>query len=461
MSKNRFFLFTLLSILSLSACGGVSDSAVKPAEIIRGTTNNETLNGYRSFELGEAILLFMPDKNMDSISWDYRLDSPISWLTDGFKKEEKTKFFRRHGLMRINVMGTPASVLKKTKEEMPWVVTYSTENQSALGVESILLSVGENGISSNLNRCMGSLYENCSFDAEKSMSAVGITYQKVCQEGSIFGYELKHPAKRTVLARQIDEGGSHWVYSDFELVFSKDAKDLCKYDDDDVTSVTDKVQSTSENPTTSDEQLKLALHYDIQKDQKKAVYWYTKAAEQGNVDAQLMLASYCESFLQPKDTKKALYWYRKAADNGDPDAQFTLGKKYLNGENIEKNTDQAIYWFTKSAQQGYQDAKEILLKIKGEKISREFSKKPQNKSKNGLMTEIIARCQNTMGQHGAAMVKACVDQDLEAFNTMLAMEYSKNKSFSRCKETVMEYGFAMIKSCIEQDSQAEEALKRY
>ena len=66
MSKNRFFLFTLLSILSLSACGGVSDSAVKPAEIIRGTTNNETLNGYRSFELGEAILLFMPDKNMDA-----------------------------------------------------------------------------------------------------------------------------------------------------------------------------------------------------------------------------------------------------------------------------------------------------------------------------------------------------------------------------------------------------------
>lgn len=30
------------------------------------------------------------------------------------------------------------------------------------------------------------------------------------------------------------------------------------------------------------------------------------------------------------------------------------------------------------------------------------------------MEEIIARCEELMGEHGAAMVKACVDQDLEA-----------------------------------------------
>jgi hypothetical protein len=41
-----------------------------------------------------------------------------------------------------------------------------------------------------------------------------------------------------------------------------------------------------------------------------------------------------------------------------------------------------------------------------------------NYEKRNLMQEIIARCRTQMGEYGAAMVKACVDRDIEAENAL-------------------------------------------
>ncbi|MCX8596551.1 sel1 repeat family protein [Gilliamella sp. B3486] len=41
------------------------------------------------------------------------------------------------------------------------------------------------------------------------------------------------------------------------------------------------------------------------------------------------------------DKKKALYWYTKAADNGDTQAMHNLGVMYYKSDRIEKNSDLA------------------------------------------------------------------------------------------------------------------------
>lgn len=48
----------------------------------------------------------------------------------------------------------------------------------------------------------------------------------------------------------------------------------------------------------------------------------------------------------------------------------------------------------------------------GNKYDEKINKGEQEK--NNSMQEIISRCRTQMGKYGAAMVKACVDQDIEA-----------------------------------------------
>ena len=63
-----------------------------------------------------------------------------------------------------------------------------------------------------------------------------------------------------------------------------------------------------------------------------------------------------------KDEEQAVYWYSKAAEQGIVDAQYNLGVCYYNGEGVAKDKDKAKYWLEKSASQGYEPAKDVLLK---------------------------------------------------------------------------------------------------
>lgn len=79
----------------------------------------------------------------------------------------------------------------------------------------------------------------------------------------------------------------------------------------------------------------------------------------------------------------------------------------------------------------------------------------------GEKEEIIARCRKQMGEYGSAMVKACVDQDIEAANA-LAKYPAKAKSFiARCYGQMSEYGWSMVKACADQDIEAEKSLGGY
>ena len=105
-------------------------------------------------------------------------------------------------------------------------------------------------------------------------------------------------------------------------------------------------------------QYSLALGYESgsvgEVNQKKAIYWYEKAAVCGHVDAQINLACcYQRGEGVFPDMDKAAYWFEKAAIQGAADAQLSLGLYYFHGDgaNKEKDYEKAFYWFMKAAKQ--------------------------------------------------------------------------------------------------------------
>ena len=54
--------------------------------------------------------------------------------------------------------------------------------------------------------------------------------------------------------------------------------------------------------------------------------------------------------------KKAIYWFSIAAEQGSAEAQFYLGIMYANGEGVRKDNKAALEWFTLAGEQGHSDA---------------------------------------------------------------------------------------------------------
>ena len=100
--------------------------------------------------------------------------------------------------------------------------------------------------------------------------------------------------------------------------------------------------------------------YDVEEDIKQAIYWYTKSADQGNADAQYALGDcytyrqYCE---EPNPTE-AFKWYKKAAEQecADGKFQYKLGRCYERGYGVGQNMGQALECYRKAAEQNYADA---------------------------------------------------------------------------------------------------------
>ena len=124
----------------------------------------------------------------------------------------------------------------------------------------------------------------------------------------------------------------------------------------------------------------------VPEDDKEAVKWYRKAAEQGLVGAQYNLGQmYYKGEGAPKDFKEAVKWYRKAAEQGGVYAQVSLGYMYVNGEGVPEDLVTAYAWWNIAAANGNARAKRIkpLLANKmttdqiaeGQKLSREMLKK--------------------------------------------------------------------------------------
>ena len=60
-----------------------------------------------------------------------------------------------------------------------------------------------------------------------------------------------------------------------------------------------------------------------------------------------------------KNIEKAKYWYSKAAENGDAEAQYNLGSIYI----YENNSTLGKNYLLKSAKQGNEKAKRKLERL--------------------------------------------------------------------------------------------------
>lgn len=92
----------------------------------------------------------------------------------------------------------------------------------------------------------------------------------------------------------------------------------------------------------------------IDLNEKKALKWFERAAEQGNTAAKFRLAEFYEYGKGTETNKElAMIWCRRAARDGYAEAQYHLAHCYFFGEGIEENKTEAIKWYKKAAEQGH------------------------------------------------------------------------------------------------------------
>lgn len=86
-------------------------------------------------------------------------------------------------------------------------------------------------------------------------------------------------------------------------------------------------------------------------------------AESGIAEAQYSLGFLYQSGLGPeRDIKKAIAWYTNAAEQNEARAQFNLGVLLLNNEDdIEEDVEAGMLWLTRSAENNNARAKEFLI----------------------------------------------------------------------------------------------------
>jgi len=141
------------------------------------------------------------------------------------------------------------------------------------------------------------------------------------------------------------------------------------------------------NQGDADAQFNLALLYytgvGIPQDRRYAIYWYTKAAEQGHIQAQYFLGklyNFGDGIEVRQDFKLAVYWLTKAAEQGHIQAQYLLGHMYEYDDEPPQDYKLAFFWYTKAAEQNHYFAKQDRDKML-EKMSQSQIEEVQKLSK--------------------------------------------------------------------------------
>ena len=102
----------------------------------------------------------------------------------------------------------------------------------------------------------------------------------------------------------------------------------------------------------------LLMGYYMEKDDIENMLIHCKiAAEGGEATAQCLLGEYYENIEQ---YDLAINWYKKAVEQRDAQAQYQLGMCYFVGKGVEENDDEAVKLFFESASQENEEGQNIL-----------------------------------------------------------------------------------------------------
>ena len=104
----------------------------------------------------------------------------------------------------------------------------------------------------------------------------------------------------------------------------------------------------------------MAYRDGVPQNAEKAVEWFTKAAEQGDDEAQFQLGYlYSKGEGVVKNNAIAFYRYQQA-EQGNVGAQYNLGLMYYNGDGLAKESTKAYELFIKAADNGDEYAQFVL-----------------------------------------------------------------------------------------------------
>ena len=92
----------------------------------------------------------------------------------------------------------------------------------------------------------------------------------------------------------------------------------------------------------------------VKLDMNQAVYWWDKAASQGNTEAMRTAARVYLTGAPgvESDVPKSMKYYQKAAEANDPIAQLNLAQLLIKFARDDDDLKQAAYWFLRAAEQG-------------------------------------------------------------------------------------------------------------
>ncbi|KAG9289802.1 hypothetical protein G9A89_015382 [Geosiphon pyriformis] len=100
---------------------------------------------------------------------------------------------------------------------------------------------------------------------------------------------------------------------------------------------------------------------------QKSIYYYSKAAEKGEPEAEIALSGWyltgSEPVLKQSDTE-AYLWARKAADKGLAKAEYAIGYYSEVGIGVSQDAEEARRWYLRAAAQGNKRAQHRLTELK-------------------------------------------------------------------------------------------------
>ena len=115
----------------------------------------------------------------------------------------------------------------------------------------------------------------------------------------------------------------------------------------------------------------------------KAMEWYQKSAEAGDIDAQCSIGDLHitgAAGIEP-NAKAMLYWYEQAANQHHPKAQYQLGKILAEGKFITPNDEGAFRWLSMAIMNGSEPAQKELQMLTariGDSLTQEFRERMMN-----------------------------------------------------------------------------------
>jgi TPR repeat protein len=112
----------------------------------------------------------------------------------------------------------------------------------------------------------------------------------------------------------------------------------------------------------------------VEQDYDQALYWLEKAALQGNKAATGSMGHLYKN--KKKDYQKAIYWYKKAILLNHAGAATQLGHMHRDGWGFEKDVNKAVKWYTKAAKQGNHHGQRNLglQYLKGNGVEQDYKK---------------------------------------------------------------------------------------